>query len=107
MTGGATIVTYSVSEENTGKLHEAVETLLIPAAQTAPGYRGFLLFDQGEGKRLAVVLCDSTESAKALQGVLGPIAAQHIYPLMTSPSIGTLSRVVLSDGVCALNEVPS
>ena len=102
MAGGATIVTYSVSDENAGKLHDAVEKLLIPAAQSTPGYRGFLLFDQGEGKRLAVVLCDSTESAKALQSVLGPIAPQHIYPLMTSPSIGVLSRVVLSDGVCSL-----
>jgi hypothetical protein len=76
--------------------------LLIPAARDAQGYRGFLLLDQGEGKRLAIVLCDSIDSAKSLQGVLGPIARDHIYPLMTSPSIGVLSTVVLSDGVCSL-----
>ena len=102
MTGAATVVTYSVSDENGERLHNLVETLLIPAARDAQGYRGFLLLNQGDGKRLAVVLCDGIESARALQSVLGPIARDHIYPLMTSPSIGTLSTVVLSDGVCSL-----
>jgi len=102
MTGAATVVTYSVSDENSDQLHNLVETMLIPAARHAHGYRGFLLLNQGEGKRLAVVLCDSVEGARALQSVLGPIASDHIYPLMTSPSIGTLSTVVLSDGVCSL-----
>jgi hypothetical protein len=102
MKGAATVVTYSVSDENSDQLHNLVETMLIPAARDAHGYRGFLLLNQGEGKRLAVVLCDSIESARALQNVLGPIASDHIYPLMTSPSIGTLSTVVLSDGVCSL-----
>jgi len=100
--GAATVVTYSVSDENGNLLHNLVETMLIPAAQDAQGYRGFLLLNQGDGKRLAVVLCDSIDSARALQGVLGPIARDHIYPLMTSHSIGTLSTVVLSDGVCSL-----
>jgi len=102
MNGAATVVTYSVSDENSDQLHSLVETLLIAASREAQGYRGFLLLNQGEGKRLAVVLCDSIESARGLQGVLGPIARDHIYPLMTSPSIGTLSTVVLSDGVCSL-----
>ena len=102
MNGAATVVTYSVSDENSDQLHHLVATLLIPAARDAQGYRGFLLLNQGEGKRMAVVLCDSIESARALQGVLGPIARDHIYSLMTSPSIGTLSTVVLSDGVCAI-----
>ena len=102
MNGAATVVTYSVSDVNSEQLHKLVETLLIPAARNAQGYRGFLLLDQGEGKRLAIVLCDSIESARALQGVLGPIARDHIYPLMTSPSIGVLSTVILSEGACSL-----
>ncbi len=102
MNGAATVATYSVSDENSEQLHNLVETLLIPAVREAQGYRGCLLLNQGEGKRLAVVFCDSVESAKALQGIPGPIARDHICPLMTSPSIGRLSAVVLSDGVGSL-----
>ena len=41
MTGAATVVTYSVSDENGERLHNLVGTLLIPAARDAQGYGVF------------------------------------------------------------------
>ncbi len=65
MNATATIVTYTVGEDNAQQLLERVETMLVPAARQAQGYLGFLMFDQGEGRRLGVVLFDSPEHVKA------------------------------------------
>jgi hypothetical protein len=99
MPGAATVVTYTVPDDQAEILLGRVQSLLFPAAREVPGYQGFLVLDQGDGKRMAIVLCDSMESARAVQAAIGPIAADQIYPLMSSPSIGTLSMVLARDGV--------
>jgi hypothetical protein len=99
MNGAATVVTYTVPDENADLLLERVRTLLFSAAGQVPGYQGFLVLDQGEGKRMGIVLCDSVESARAVQAAIGPIASEQIYPLMSTPSIGTLNVVLARDGL--------
>lgn len=98
---GATVVTYSVDAANADELHARVREHIVPAARRAAGYKGFVLFDQGDGKRLAVVLYDSAESALAAQRIIGPEGRDHIYELLSSPSIGALSTVVIADGLFA------
>ncbi len=90
MSMGATVVTYTVDAANAKELHRRIRELLVPAARQAAGYRGFLLLDQGEGKRLAVVLFDSVELALKAQSVIGTVAGEFIYGLM-SKSIGGIA----------------
>ena len=98
---GASIVTYTVGPEHAEELTRRVREHLVPAARQLPGYRGFLLVDQGEGKRLALLLFDSMEAAQAAQGALTPVGREQTYALMTTPALGALGRVVVGDGVFA------
>jgi hypothetical protein len=72
---------------------------LVPAARQVKGYQGFLLLDQGEGKRLAILLYDSVEGVQAAQQALAPVGQEHTYALMSEPALGSLGTVVVSDGV--------
>jgi|SRR5579884_724098 len=104
MSMGASIVTYTVAPEHADELRERVQRYLVPAARRTRGYRGFLLLDQGDGKRLALLLFDSVEDAQAAQVVLTPVGSDHTYALMSSPALGSLGTVLVSDGVFAAEE---
>ncbi len=106
MSMGASIVTYSVDPQQAEELHRRVREHLLPAAQRLRGYRGFLLIDQGDNQRLALLLFDSTEGAQAAQRVLGPIGREQTYALMTGPAVGVLGAVVIADGVFAAPVTP-
>jgi len=106
MSMGATVVTYTVDAANADKLRQAIADHLVPAARTAPGYKGFLTLDQGEGKRLGVVLFASVEEAKAAQSIIGPVAGRHLYPLMASPSVGALGTAIVADGLFVTAATP-
>ena len=101
MNMGATIVTYTVSPGNADELRKRVAEYLVPAARSAKGYKGFLLLDQGDGKRLAVLLFDSLQEAQAAQQIIHPIAAEQIHALLSSPAIGALGTAIVGDGVFA------
>lgn len=101
MSMGASVVTYSVDQEHADELRTRVEQHLVPAARQAHGYRGFLLLDQGDGKRLALLLFDSVEDARAAQGTLTPVGRDHTYALMSGPALGSLGTAVVADGVFA------
>lgn len=99
MGAAASVVTYTVPEENAEELVRRVETYLVPAARKIQGYRGFLLLDQGEGRRLALLLFDSIEGVKAAQHDLSPVGEEWTYGLMSSPAIGSLGKVLVGDGI--------
>lgn len=101
MSMAASIVTYTIDAANAEEIRTRVRDHLIPAARGTKGYRGFLLLDQGEGERMAILLYDSAEDVRAAQATLTPVGRDHTYPLMTGPAIGSLGMVVLSDGVFA------
>ena len=101
MSMGATVVEYVVNPEHAEELIGRVQQHLLPAARQANGYRGFLLLDQGDGKRLALVLFDSEETAQAARELLSPIGREHIYPLMQGSPRGAPGTVIISDGVFA------
>jgi hypothetical protein len=101
MTMAASVVTYTVQAEHADELRERVQTYLVPAAQQLTGYRGFLLLDQGDNKRLALLLFDSAADARAAQQALSPVGSQHTYALMASPAVGSLGSVLIADGVFA------
>lgn len=106
MSMAASIVTYTVDAENAEELHRRVREHIVPAARQTNGYHGFLLLDQGDGKRLAFLLYDSVESARAAQGVLTPIGSEHTYALMSGPALGSVGTVVVGDGVFAEHTTP-
>jgi hypothetical protein len=101
MSMGASVVTYAVDPKDADELRRRVQEHLVPAARQTKGYRGFLLLDQGDGKRLALLLFDSVDDARAAQGVLTPVGSEHTYSLMTGPALGSLSNVIIGDGVFA------
>ena len=101
MNMGASIVTYTVDPEHEDELHGRVLEHLVPAARRMEGYRGFLLLDQGDGKRLALLLFDSVEDVRAAQQELSPVGRDHTYALMSGPALGSVGAVVISDGVFA------
>lgn len=101
MSMGATVVTYTVAASNADELRKNVEEHLVPAARSAQGYKGFLLLDQGEGKRTAILLFESADAARAAQAIIGPVGAQYTYALMSSPAIGALGTAIVSDGLFA------
>lgn len=101
MSMGASIVTYPVDPQQAEELHRRVREHVVPAARQVEGYRGFLLLDQGDSKRLALLLFDSLAGAQAAQQVLGPIGREQTYALMTGPAIGTLGSAVIADGIFA------
>jgi hypothetical protein len=101
MTMAASVVTYTVQAEHAGELTERVRQHLVPAAREISGYRGFLLLDQGENKRLALLLFDSIDGARSAQQVLSPVGEQHTYALMAGPALGSLATALVADGVFA------
>ncbi len=101
MGGAASIVTYTVDDANAEELTRRVREHLIPAARSLHGYRGFLLFDQGEGKRMAVLLFDAVQDVQAAQAALTPVGRDYTYALMSGPAIGSLGLVLAADGVFA------
>jgi hypothetical protein len=98
---GASVVTYTVNAEHADTLVERVREFLVPAAQQVDGYRGLLLLDQGDGKRLALLLFDSMAGVRAAQQALSPVGEAHTYALMSSPAIGSAASVLVADGVFA------
>jgi hypothetical protein len=101
MAMGASVVTYTVDPEQAENLHAAVRDHLVPAARQTAGYRGMLLLDEGEGKRLALLLFDSVENVAPAQQALTPVGSEYTYKLMSGPAIGSIGTVVVSDGVFA------
>lgn len=97
----ASVVTYTVQAEQADELRERVQKYLVPAARQIGGYRGFLLLDQGENKRMAILLFDSLAAAQAAQHQLSPVGAQYTYALMAGPAIGSLATALVADGVFA------
>ena len=106
MSMAASVVTYSVDPKDGDELQRRVQEHLVPAARQTKGYRGFLLLDQGDGRRLALLLFDSVDDARAAQGVLTPVGSEHTYALMTSPAIGSLGNVVIGDGLFGESTTP-
>ena len=101
MSMGASIVTYTVDAEHADELTTRVREQLVPAAQKTEGYRGFLLLDQGDGKRLALLLFNSVEAVQTAQQALTPVGREHTYSLMSGPAIGSVGAVIVSDGIFA------
>jgi hypothetical protein len=101
MTMAASVVTYTAQAEHADELTARVRQHLVPAARTIPGYRDFLLLDQGEHKRLALLLFDSIEGARSAQQVLSPVGEQHTYALMATSAIGSLATALVADGIFA------
>ena len=96
----ATVVSYTVLPDKAETLREAVEQQLVPAARAVSGYRGFLLLDQGDGKRLAVVVFDSAEHARSAQQTISAAArAAGIYEMMATSAGGTMGTAIVSDGI--------
>jgi hypothetical protein len=101
MAMAASVVTYTVQAEHADELTERVHQHLVPAARQVAGYRGFLLLDQGDNQRLALLLFDSIEDARAAQQALSPVGSQHTYALMSGPAVGSLATALIADGVFA------
>lgn len=95
---GASVVTYTVDDENADELHRRIAEHLVPAARELHGYRGLMLLDQGNGKRLALLIFDSVDDVGPAQAALTPVGRDHTYALMSGPAEGSMARVVLSDG---------
>ena len=106
MSMGVSIVTYPVDPAQADELVRRVREYLVPAARQVAGYRGFLIVAQGDDKRLALLLFDSVDGARAAQQVLSPLGRDHTYALMTGPAQGALGTVVLADGIFA-DEAPA
>ncbi len=99
MAMAASVVTYTVKSVHADELTARVKEHLVPAARDISGYRGFLLLDQGNDQRMAILLFDSIDAARNAQHVLSPVGAEHTYELMSGPAIGTLGTALVSDGV--------
>jgi len=97
----ASVVTYTVDPNQADELRKQISEHLVPAAQLIDGYRGFMLLDMGENKRMAILLFDSVAAVQAAQQTLSPIGRDHTYALMTSPALGALGRAVVADGIFA------
>jgi hypothetical protein len=95
----ASVVTYTVEAANADELHTRVETHLLPAARALPGYHGFLLIDQGNDQRLALIFFETPEQVMQAQQALTPIGKEHTYALMSGPATGSLGRVLIHDGL--------
>jgi heme-degrading monooxygenase HmoA len=101
MSMAAGIVTYTVNPGSGEELARRVQEHLVPVVQQVPGYQGFLLLDQGDDKRLALVLFDSAEAARAAQATLAPIGREQTYALMSRPMQFSLGTAVIGDGIFA------
>ena len=94
----ANLLQYTVKPERADELTRRVREHLVPAMRQAPGYQGFLLLDQGEGKRLAIVLFENPDAARAAQRVIGPIGQEQTYALMAEPPTFSLGTALIGDG---------
>ena len=94
----ASVVTYPVDPEKADEVTNAVREHLVPAAREIEGYRGFLLVDLGEDKRMAMILFDSIQGVQQVQQRLTPIGEMYTHHLMTGPAIGSLGRILIADG---------
>ncbi len=101
MSMATNIVEYTVSPEHADTLRDRVREHILPLARQARGYRGFLLLDRGAGARLAILLFDSAEDARAAQEAIGPVGMEHTGALMQGPIQRSLGTVVINDGVFA------
>jgi len=97
----ASVVTYTVESSSAEELRQRVQEHLVPAAQALPGYQGFLLLDQGDDRRMALLFFETPEQVRAAQGALTPVGEEHTYALMSGPAIGSLARVLIADRVFA------
>jgi len=97
----ANVVSYTVKPEHADELLRRVQDHLIPATQRAPGYQGFLLLDQGDGKRLALVLFESIDAARAAQRTVAPIGQEQTYDLMSDLPQTSLGTSLIRDGLFA------
>ena len=95
----ASVVTYTVEPSNAEELRRRVEEHLVPVAQSLPGYHGFLLLDQGDDRRLALLFFETPEQVQQAQSALTPVGEEHTYALMSGPAIGSLARVLIDDGI--------
>jgi hypothetical protein len=95
----ASVVTYTVQAGQGDELNARVQEHLVPAARDVAGYRGMLLLDQGDNRRLALLLFETLEHARAAQHALTPVGSEHTYALMDGPALGSLGAVVVADGV--------
>jgi hypothetical protein len=99
MSKAASVVTYTVESEHAEELHQRIRDHFVPAARGTAGYQGFLLLDQGDGKRMAILLFDSVEDARNAQATLTPVGRDHTYALMSGPALGSLGTIVMGDGI--------
>ena len=97
----ASVVNYTVEPSNAEELRRRVQEHLLPAAQALPGYQGFLLLDQGDDRRVALLFFETPEQVRTAQSALTPVGEEHTYALMSGPASGSLARVLISDGVFA------
>jgi hypothetical protein len=95
------IIEANVAPGQEAVFEERVRAHLLPAARQTEGYRGYLLIDQGEGKRLTVWLYDSAEAALAAGPSVGAVAEEQIVPLMTKAPRKWERRMVIADGLFA------
>jgi hypothetical protein len=95
----ASVVTYTVEPSNAEELRTRVQEHLVPVAKALPGYRGFLLLDQGDDRRLALLFFETPEQVQQAQAALTPIGEEQTYALMSGPAIGSLARVLIDDGI--------
>jgi hypothetical protein len=95
----ASVVTYTVEPSNAEALRQQVQEHLVPAARALSGYRGFLLLDQGDDRRLALLFFETPDQVRQAQAALTPIGEEHTYALMSGPAIGSLARVLIDDAL--------
>ena len=98
MPTAASVVTYSVDADNAEELVRNVNEHLVPAARELAGYQGMLLLDQGDGKRMAILVFRSPENVMAAQQALTPVGRDYTYHLMSGPAIGSIATVLIADG---------
>lgn len=101
MSMGASILTYGVHAADAAEPRRRVAGHLVPAARAAQGYRGFLLLDMGDDKRLGVLLFDAVQEAQAAQRIISPVGAERTYALMSSPAAGALGTAIVVDDILA------
>ena len=95
---GVAIVEYTVAPEDAEEATRRVAEAVMPAAREMPGYRGFLLIDRGDGRRMGMVLCKSDEAAAAIAAALVPIGREQTYPLMQGRPARSLGAALVMDG---------
>src|SRR5688572_13387823 len=99
-TSAANVIAYTVYPEKADALRHAIEQHLIPAARKVEGYRGFLVLDEGDGKRLGVVVYDSMEHAQAAREPITAAARDSgVYEMMSERGSGGMGTAIIADGI--------